>query len=174
MKRTTTGGESRNRQGVAANITAFLAAYERCGMIKPAARAAGITHANHFNWLARVPGYAGRFAEVHNRTVAALAPVAEAELVNRAIDGVRTLVIDRGVPVEVWVNPDGEIVPAPKDPEKPGNLTKTLYWEVRKSDALLIKLLQKLNPEYAEKQKIDHTSGGKPIKFIGGVDENAL
>jgi hypothetical protein len=174
-KRKTTGGLFKNGKNRAQNITAFLKAYERCPMVKVAAKSVGIGHPNHYNWIADVPGYAERFAAAHERAIESLAPSIEAEAVSRAMEGVRTLVIDRGVPVEVWVNPDGEIVPAPADPTKPGGLTKQLYWEVKKSDFLLQFLLKNVLPDkYGEKQKVDHTSGGKPIKFIGGVDEDAL
>jgi hypothetical protein len=160
------GGVFRNGKVRSQNIDAFLKAYERCPMIKTAARSVGIVHTNHYNWLAAVPGYAERFAAVHARAIESLATQVETEAVSRAMEGVRTLVIDRGVPVEVWVNPAGEIVPSPADPKNPGDLKKQLYWEVKKSDGLLQFLLKNVLPDkYGDKQKVDHTSGGKPIQL---------
>lgn len=147
-------------------IKAFLAAYRKCGQIKTAARAVPCAPCSHWNWLAEVPGYRELFAEVHAEVVERLGPVAESELVSRAIHGTETLVIFEGQPVTVWVNEDGEFCTPPADPNNPGNLRRVLYREVKKSDGLLQVLLKRLYPEkYADKQKIDHTSGGQPIQL---------
>jgi hypothetical protein len=128
------------------NIAKFLDAYERVGCIRDVLWSMGLTHWCHTNWLKRVDGYRERFDAAHARVMEKIGPIAEAEAVNRAIHGERTLVIDKGRPVEVWVNKRGEPQPEPADPEKPGDLQKVLYWETKKSDQMLSLLLRSSNP----------------------------
>jgi hypothetical protein len=150
----------------AAHVAQFLKAVEKCGLIKEAARAVGLSHSNHFHWLASVPGYAERFAAAMKVAEERVGPQARAELISRAIEGEKTLVIDRGSPVEVWVNPAGEIVAAPDNPKEPGDLKRTLYWEVKKSDTLLQFLLKSLYPdEFGDRQKLSLTgANGGPVQ----------
>jgi hypothetical protein len=160
------GGRFRNANNKARNIEAFLAAYERSPLIKAAARAVGITHACHYNWLADEPGYAERFEAAHQRVVDRVGPMAEAEAIKRAIEGVETLVIAEGRPVMVWVDEAGEYVTPPTDPANPGNLKLVLYRESKKSDQLLLFLLRSIYPEkYGDKQKVSLTgANGGPVQ----------
>jgi hypothetical protein len=143
----------------------FLKNYERCGFIKEAMRAVGISHCNHYQWLATNPGYAEEFDRVHELVIERLGPRVESEIVSRAIEGEETLVIHNGQPVLAWADESGQYVPPPADPKNPGNLRLVLYRERVKSDRLLVVLARRLMPEYVEESKIDHTSGGKPIQL---------
>jgi hypothetical protein len=146
--------------------TAFLKAYEKTGFIRESARKLGIPQNSHYQWMVSSPGYPARFKEAHERMVAALPPIVEAEVVSRAVEGTETLVFDKnGQAVLVWVDQNGEVVPPPPDPQNPGELRLIVYRERVFDNKLLVVLARKLMPEYVEKSAVDHTSAGKTIQL---------
>jgi hypothetical protein len=151
-KRTTTGGIARNRKTRAENIEAFLAAYARHGLIKPAARDAGITKTNHHNWLKDVPGYAERFGKIKVETLARVGPKAERILYRLAVRGVAETIRDNRGAV-VWDPVDADGRPVPPDSKLKAGVRKATrrVWDTR----ALLALLKAWNPEvYGDKQKL--------------------
>lgn len=62
---------------------AFLAAYERCGVITQACEASGVGRTSHYRWLEESEDYRKKFAESHQAAIDAL----ETEARRRAIGG---------------------------------------------------------------------------------------
>lgn len=167
------GKHSNNPRVQAQKIAAFLKAYERCGMIKTAAKAVPMSHGNHFHWLATVPGYAERFAAAVKAAEERLGSPAVSTLYSIAVEGTMDLVRDKDGN-QVWDPVDKE-----GNPVRPEQADKIDHWVPAMTRTYHVGalqfLLKSLYPDkFGDKQKIDHTSGGKPIKFIGGVDEQAL
>jgi len=72
--------------------TSLLAAYEVCGVISHACRAAGVSRSSHYNWMNGSEDYRKRFEEA--RVVAA--EYIETEARRRAVDGWDEPVFQKG------------------------------------------------------------------------------
>lgn len=69
----------------------FLECFAACGSLTEAAQAAGVRHQRHYEWLARDPQYAQRFAEAERRVT----DLAEAAAVKRGVLGLDEPVFGR-------------------------------------------------------------------------------
>jgi hypothetical protein len=109
---------SNNPKAQAEKINAFLKAYEKCGMLRVAARAVGIAHNNHHAWLATVPGYSERFAASAKVAEERLGPPAASTLYSIAVEGTLEPVRDKDGN-QVWdpVDEAGNVV-RPQDKHK--------------------------------------------------------
>jgi len=117
---------------------AFLAAYEVCGTIRGAIRAAQISPTSHYTWLKEDPEYAALFEEAKEAAIAMLEESAR----ERAIRGVvRKKFTKSGEPII--------------DPE-----TGQQYTEREYSDALTIFLLKAARPE-VYRERYDHNHSGE-------------
>jgi hypothetical protein len=119
----------------------FLAAYERTGVVKAAAKAAKIAYKSHYNWLTD-PEYKTAFAEAEEVAIELL----EAEVPRRAMYGVQELVIYQG---KLCFEPlrDPKTGQVKRDRKGRPLLTTTPLTIPRKSDNLLMFLLKALAPE---------------------------
>lgn len=106
----------------------FLKAYIDCGAVRQAAKAAGVAHAMHYEWM-KDPAYAAAFAEAEKEAIDHL----EQELYNRVYDGTPEAVIYQG---EVCYEKDSK-----------GKLTNKPLTIHRKNDTLLIFALKAKRPE---------------------------
>lgn len=129
---------------------AFLAAFAECGNIAASAKAAGVDRSSHYKWLGD-PDYASRFAEAQE----AACELLEAEARRRAIEGEAELQTYNGEPVFVWVDEDGQVVPA----DDPRANERTPLYRYRKSDTLVIFLLKSLKPE-VYRDRFEHQHSG--------------
>ncbi len=116
---------------------AFLSALRAGGSPVRACEAARIDR----RWVYRVRAFDAGFREAWDDAVAGHGDDLQAEAVRRAVHGVHELVLHRGKPVIVWLLADGTAVPPHTDGATGVPLTR-----VRKSDALLIKLLAAARP----------------------------
>lgn len=117
---------------------AFLAALRAGGSPVRACEAARIDR----RWVYRVRSFDAEFRDEWDDAVAGHGDDLQAEAVRRAVRGVQELVLYRGKPVLVWMLNDGTVVP----PGVPGATAVPLV-RVKKSDALLMKLLAAARPE---------------------------
>jgi hypothetical protein len=111
----------------------FTKAYAACASIKAAARAAGIRHGVHYEWMRTNALYRQSFEAVQEEAAQAL----EDEAVRRAHEGVRRLVLHAGRPVRHNHRP---------------------LYETEYSDSLLILLLKRFRPNlYRERTIVEHS-----------------
>lgn len=142
---------------------AFLAAYiAHEGNISEAAIAAGVHRANHSRWLSQSEDYKAAFRDTRSQ----LCDMLEAEIYRRAVHGERELVLSDGKPVFVWVDSDGEVVPARTKGAKRVPLYKT-----KKSDTLLIFRAKKEMPQYRDSVK-SNVSGALAIQTNTHIEVN--
>ena len=134
---------------------AYLMAFSEMGSVCRSAKAAGITRVTAWNWeqVEGPEGDAYRKALAVARRLASEALETEAR--RRAVEGLRRLRFDKGVPII--------------DPE-----TGEPYIEHEYSDLLLIFLMKGAMPEkYRERASIEHSGpGGGPIEIIEAVVTN--
>ena len=162
---------AQSRKNKAANQAAFLAAYESCGSVLHAARAAGIDRHTHYDWL-REPGengkrYRRRFRQSKKYATDAL----EVEARRRAVEGVNEPVIYKGELAGIWVNKQGDRVPEGTRGAKFVPLTVKKF-----SDVLLMALMNANNPKKFRPQKNDQPKAEppKPIDQIVQEIQEAL
>jgi hypothetical protein len=74
------------------NQRAFLAAYAETGVLKNAAKAAGVTRVNHCRWMKEDPAYAEKFEQLFEQVCERF----EAEAIRRAVDGYQDPVYQAG------------------------------------------------------------------------------
>jgi hypothetical protein len=124
---------------------AFLAAYSECGIVKAAAKAAGISRELHYEWLMLDPAYVELFGKANEMAGDAL----EDEARRRAHLGTREVVLYQGDVVMV----DG----------------KPLY-KRKYSDTLMLAMLKAHRPErFKDKTEVTGKDGAPieiAIKFV--------
>lgn len=121
---------------------AFLAAYSECGIVKRAAKIAGISRELHYDWKVKDPDYAEAFAWAVQLAGDAL----EDEAVRRAQLGVKEYLLYQG---EIVTVATGKHDAEGKDIRKP--LMKRRY-----SDGLLAQLLGGAKPEKYRTKTVEH------------------
>lgn len=120
------------------NKKRFLVAYISTGTIAAASRAAKVAYTIHYYWLEHDDTYAQAFKAVRETAADHL----EKEAWFRATEGLRTYKFHQGNPIMV---------------ENPETLEMEHYFEVQRSDLLLIFLLKGIRPEtYADKHMHAH------------------
>jgi hypothetical protein len=123
----------------------FLAAYRECGIVRRAARAAGISRTTHYGWLEEDDTYPDRFREAHEDAT----DILEEEARRRAIEGLRRVKFNpkTGKP---YIDPE----------------TKQPYTEHEYSDRILEVMLKAKRPEeFKERIAAEHTGkNGGPIE----------
>jgi hypothetical protein len=138
---------------LSAKQRAFLAAYERTGVVKAAAKAAKIAYKSHYNWLPD-PEYKTAFAEAEEVAIELL----EAEAHRRAMYGVQEPVIYQG---KLCFEPlrDPKTGQVKRDRKGRPLLSTTPLTIPRKSDNLLMFLLKALAPEkYRDNVKVQRAT----------------
>lgn len=128
---------------------AFLAAYSEGMTMRAAAAVAGIARQSVNYQIDKD----AKFAEDFRIAAKNSADRLEEEARRRAYTGLRRKKFHQGVPII-----DGE--------------TGKQYEEMEYSDTLLIFLMKGRNPEVFG-DRIDHTSGGKPVAFTLNIGKNA-
>jgi hypothetical protein len=112
-----------------------------------AARAAKVARAAHYKWLAG-PDYKAAFELAQEEAIGIL----ESEVHKRAVDGVEELVIYQGkLCFEPQRDPNGQIKYGKNGRPLPSTTPLTIR---RKSDALLMFRLKKLDPSYRENSQV--------------------
>lgn len=139
---------------------AFLNAYAITGVVKFAAKEAGIQRGLHYDWKAQDAAYALAFAQAEEMAAEALTDEAK----RRAHKGVQEPILYMGRIVTV-PGKDGEPVP----------LLKTKY-----SDSLLQFLIENLSKKFVPKREIAHRTD-EPLKIeikkrfdLSGLTEEEL
>lgn len=122
-----------------AEQAAFIAAFAIRGTVTHAAADVGISRETYYAWCREDKDFEAACAAAHRDALVA-------EATRRAVDGERELVLHKGKPVFVYADAAGNIVPALIPGAK-----LTAVWKTRRSDALLMFLLKKEDPEYREK-----------------------
>jgi len=110
-------------RGKRARQEAFLAAYAQTGVILTAAKATGISRETHYEWLKKDETYPERFEQAKEDSI----DVLEQEAIFRATEGLRKYKFHQGEPIL----------------DENGNH----YYEVERSDTLLIFMLKGKRPE---------------------------
>ncbi len=134
----------------------LLTAYSACGNVIRAAAIVGVNRSMHYQALRRSVNYRAAFEEATQDFADLLREAAT----HRAVRGVKRKKFWRGRPCMVPVlGADGQPV---KDED--GEPLWEQYVEVEYSDSLLIQQLRAHCPEYAERQRLEHSGpGGGPI-----------
>ncbi len=128
------GGEPEEWRKLTARQQQFLAAYCETASIEVACKACNMSCRTHYKWLHRSVAYADCFERCRGIVGRHL----EAEAIRRAIEGDKIFKFDgKGNPL---INPE----------------TGEPYYEVKRSDALLAKLLAAYMPErFGDKQTVE-------------------
>jgi hypothetical protein len=139
---------------------AFLAAYGRLGIVVAAAKAAKVARAAHYKWL-KGPEYKTAFAAAQEDAIGVL----EIEAHKRAVEGVEEPVIWQGkICFEPQRDPNGQIKYGKNGRPLPSTTPLTIR---RKSDALLMFVLKKLDPSYRENVQVTTPASATPqVKVI--------
>jgi hypothetical protein len=148
-----------NWPGVSRQQKAFLNAYITGGSVSSAHQLTRLSRRNHYNWLKSEP-----YQEAYEDATKILLEELEAELHQRAAEGLHEPVIYQGTPMH-----------APKRNERGQILMDanghTVYEDSpmyirRPSDVLLMFRLKKLDPSYRENSKVEVTGqGGAPLSI---------
>jgi hypothetical protein len=145
------------------NVRAFLAAYAMVGTIKEACNMSGCDDFQIRTRMKRYPEFADQVEQAKEEFIQSM----ESEAIRRAGKGLIQPVVYKGQVVEVWIDKDGNIVL----PGDPAATKKVPLMEHKKSDLLMMFLLKSYRPSvYRENQKIDITSGDKPVKAYMGFN----
>jgi hypothetical protein len=136
---------------------AFLSAYEGCGIVSRAARAAGISKSTHYEWLSSDEAYAAAFKEAEKTATDSLLDEAR----RRAVQGVEKPVLYKGSRCY-------EMIPHP-DPKKKGVLvedhTRPIVFR-EYSDSMLMFLIKQRDPSFREHSKVElGGAGGGPARI---------
>ena len=115
---------------------AFISAYAACASISQAARAAGVDHKRHYEWMSD-EAYRHAFDAVTDQAAQAV----EDEAVRRAVEGVKRPMYYRGKQVRTG-----------------GRRGRTVY-EVEYSDTLLLALLKRFRPKFYREHTVTEVSG---------------
>lgn len=130
----------------------FLQAYSLCGIVKLAAKAAGVTPNTHYGWM-QDPSYCEQFRKAQD----AYSEILEEAARQRAVKGIRKYKFHKGEPIM-----------DPRDPSKP-------YYEIEYSDALLALLLKGAKPEkYRERVDLSGAVANKNLEPKDMTDEQLL
>lgn len=132
----------------------FIAAYLVCGTISGAGKAAGVNNNAYYSWMQHDPTFAPRMADAKKLSAAAL----EDEARRRAMDGDRVYKFFKATPLQF---PEG---PNKGEP----------YYEIRRSDAILLRLLEANDPEkWGSSTKIQHSGDpNQPLRVQIIDDDN--
>ena len=115
---------------------AFISAYAACASVSQAARAAGVDHKRHYEWMSD-EAYRHAFDAVTDQAAQAV----EDEAVRRAVEGVKRPMYYRG-----------------KQVRTAGRRGRTVY-EVEYSDTLLLALLKRFRPALYRERTVTEVTG---------------
>jgi hypothetical protein len=140
----------------------FLAAYSECGIVKRAAKIAGISRELHYDWKAKDTDYAEAFAWAVELAGDAL----EDEAVRRAQLGVKEHLLYQG---EIVTVPTGKY-------DAEGNPIRKPLMKRRYSDGLLAQLLGGAKPEKYRTKTVEHKGEVKHKHEVdlSGLDDSEL
>lgn len=148
---------------ISVKAKAFLAAYERCGVIVHAAKIAKCDGWCHYRWLERWPHYKAHFEKSHAiaEKVHLARCVGEAE--RRAVQGLKKVVRDKaGNAVFEWYDKAGNIIPPDEVDAEKGirtttgkTITRKPAMEHRWSDNLLMFIIKQMDTSYRENHKVE-------------------